>query len=150
MNVPFCLWVWQRSVVHHDQVEIMVHEPYLAFWEGSWRQAAVALVHRLMTIVLLGAARRIWVAIPMWEEAWRPYAFGRRVPFVWLPVPSGLPVSGTAGSSDIRRQYGGRGGALIGHFGTYGPAVSATPARTDPPGAAESLRAVTAAARRRQ
>ena len=124
MNLPFCLWLWQRSVVHGDQVDIMVHEPYLAFWEGSWRQAAVALVHRLMTVVLLGAAHRVWIAIPMWEERWRPYTLGRRVPFAWLPVPSGLVSADTSESNAIRERYAGREGALIGHFGTYGPAVS--------------------------
>ena len=72
MNLPFCFWLWNRSVVHGDRVDIMVHEPYLAFWEGSWRQAAVALVHRLMTVVLLSAVRRVWIAIPIWEARWRP------------------------------------------------------------------------------
>lgn len=125
MNVPFCLWLWGRSVLHRDRVDVMVHEPYLAFWEGSWRQAAVALVHRLMTVVLLRAAHRVWIAIPIWEDLWRPYLLGRRVPFTWLPVPSSLPTLEMPDASAIHNRYARRGAALIGHFGTYGPAVSA-------------------------
>jgi glycosyltransferase involved in cell wall biosynthesis len=124
MNLPFCLWLWRRAVVHGDEVDIMVHEPYLAFWEGPWRQAAAALVHRLMTVVLLRAARRVWIAIPGWEERWRPYALGRSVPFVWLPVPSGLRSGGTSDANAIRAQFSGRDRPLIGHFGTYGPPVA--------------------------
>lgn len=124
MNLPFCLWLWRRAVVHGDEVDIMVHEPYLAFWGGSWRQPAAALVHRLMTAVLLGAARRVWMSIPMWEQRWRPYNFGRRVPFAWLPVPSNI-VSRVAFEGDtVRERYAEPERALIGHFGTYGPHVS--------------------------
>ena len=41
-------------IVESDRnvVELMVHEPFLAFREGSWRQDLVALVHRLMITVL--------------------------------------------------------------------------------------------------
>src|SRR6266700_1765774 len=55
MNLPFCLWLWNRSWRCGDRVELMVHEPFLAFGEGSWRQDAAALVHRLMTVILLQA-----------------------------------------------------------------------------------------------
>ena len=70
----------------------MVHEPYLAFGEGSWKQNGVAAVHRLMTMVLLSAARRVWMSIPAWEASWRPYALGRPLSFHWLPVASNIPV----------------------------------------------------------
>src|SRR3954463_1068879 len=46
MNLPFCLWLWRRAVSHRDEVEVMVHEPYLPFGEGSWKQSGVAAVHR--------------------------------------------------------------------------------------------------------
>src|SRR4051812_4206756 len=32
MNIGFCKWLWNRSR-RGDRVELMVHEPYLAFWE---------------------------------------------------------------------------------------------------------------------
>ena len=56
MNLGFCLWLWSRAS-RGDDIELMVHEPYLAFWGGSWRQTAAAIVHRLMTVVLLRSAQ---------------------------------------------------------------------------------------------
>src|SRR5205807_10388299 len=63
MNLHFCLWLWRRAR-RGDRVEIMVHEPFLSFREGSWKQSGVAAVHRLMTIILLNAASRVWITIP--------------------------------------------------------------------------------------
>lgn len=120
MNVEFCRWVWNRAARHGDSVEIMLHEPYLQFGR-NWRQIAVALVHRLMTILLLRAACKVWISIPEWEQRWRPYALGRRVPFQWLPIPSGIPVvDNPGGVQTVRRRYASGDGMLIGHFGTYG------------------------------
>ena len=99
----------------------MVHEAYLAFRAGSWRQNAAALVHRLMTILLLRAAERVWVSIPEWERCWRPYTLGRRVPFGWVPIPSNIPIADSPNRTEaVRRRYAANGALLIGHFGTYG------------------------------
>src|ERR1700719_4177339 len=38
MNLPFCVWMWIRARVVGDDLGIMVHEPFLGFWEGTWRQ----------------------------------------------------------------------------------------------------------------
>lgn len=120
MNLPFCLWLWHRAVRRHDVVEVMVHEPYLAFGEGSWKQSGVAAVHRLMTVVLLNAARRVWMSIPAWEARWRPYALGRALPFQWLPVASNIAVvDDREGVSSIRARYASAGEQLVGHFGSY-------------------------------
>ena len=122
MNLAFCGWLWSRSVRHGDQVEVMVHQPFLPFRQ-AWRQNIAALVHRLMTIVLLRAADRIWVSIPEWERRWRPYAFGRPVPFQWLPIPSNIPVTDNISRIEaVRRRYASEGQLVIGHFGTYGAA----------------------------
>jgi glycosyltransferase involved in cell wall biosynthesis len=124
MNVPFCLWLWRRAKKHGDTVEFMVHEAFLGF-EGSWRQYGAALVHRLMTIILLRAATRAWFSDPQWERRWKPYAFGRRVPFQWLPVPSNIRVVGNETRTQaVRGRYVSEGGGLLmGHFGTYGAPV---------------------------
>jgi glycosyltransferase involved in cell wall biosynthesis len=120
MNLPFCLWLRRRSVRHQNVVELMVHEPYLAFAEGSWKQSGVAAVHRLMTMVLLNAARRVWISIPAWEKRLRPYALGRALPFHWLPVPSNIPVVDDRSAVDsVRTKYAPDGHQLVGHFGTY-------------------------------
>lgn len=122
MNVALCAWLWGRAALRGDRVELMVHEPFLAFGEGGGRQTAAAAAHRLMTTMLLRAASRVWVSIPAWERAWRPYALGRRVPFAWLPVPSTIAViDDAAGAGVVRARYASDEGArLVGHLGTYG------------------------------
>jgi glycosyltransferase involved in cell wall biosynthesis len=118
VNLPFCWWLHQRR--RRDHVEIIAHEAFLGFF-GSWKQRAAAVIHRLMVVLLLRAARRVYVTIPAWEQALRPYCLGRRIPFVWLPVPSNVPVVADPGNvQEIRGQYAGDQQVLVGHFGTYG------------------------------
>jgi glycosyltransferase involved in cell wall biosynthesis len=124
MNLPFCLWLLRRSR-RGDAVELMVHEAYLHLWEGTWRQTAAAAVHRVMTIVLLQAATRVWVSIPAWENMWRPYVIGRTVPFKWLPVPSVLDEAKLEDIDAARIQRRRAAGPLVGHLGTYGGPVAA-------------------------
>lgn len=119
MNLAFCLWLWRRSW-RGDEIELMVHEPSLGFGEGNVTHNIVAVVHRLMTIVLLLATRRVWISIPAWEQRWRPYTLGRQVEFRWLPVGSNIPVVEAQGESKtIRARFRGDSKMLIGHFGAY-------------------------------
>jgi glycosyltransferase involved in cell wall biosynthesis len=123
MNVPFCVWLWRRAKKRGDTVEFMVHEAFHRF-AGSWRQYGAALVHRLMTVILLRAATRVWFSDPQWERRWKPYAMGRSIPFQWLPVPSNIRiVRNEAETQLVHRRYLPEGGLLIGHFGTYGAPV---------------------------
>jgi glycosyltransferase involved in cell wall biosynthesis len=123
MNVWFCLWLARRARAG-DEVELMIHEPYLEFRRGPFRHVAMAGVHRLMTVVLLRAARKVWVSIPAWEQLLRPYALGRSLSMQWLPVPGCVgDVDGTPASS-IRSKYAAEGRHVIGHFGSYGTAVT--------------------------
>ncbi|HEY0367813.1 MAG TPA: glycosyltransferase, partial [Pyrinomonadaceae bacterium] len=55
LNLPFCLWLWGRAKLKLDRVEIIVHEPFLAYSEGSPKQDLAAAAHRLMVSVLLKA-----------------------------------------------------------------------------------------------
>ncbi len=127
MNVWLCLWLWWRARLCGDDLTIIVHEPFLAFGEGTRRQDAVAFVHRVMTTVLLAAAHLVWTTIPKWEECWRPYTLGRRVPFGWLPVPSTTPVVATAEEAAATRAlYAPADVPLVGHFGTYGELIAGT------------------------
>jgi glycosyltransferase involved in cell wall biosynthesis len=123
LNVGFCLWLRQRAR-RGDRVEIMVHEPYLAFGGGALRWAAAASVHRLMTVILARAACRIWIAIPDWERRWRPYLLGRDVPFTWLPVSSSLPEPSPDDVRRVRDRYALSGGPIVGHLGSYGSAAT--------------------------
>lgn len=120
MNIPFCLWVLRRARRHRDIVEIMVHEPFLRF-ERSWRQYGAALTHRIMTLILLRAATRVWFSTPQFQRLWERYKLGRQLPFQWLPIPSNIrAVSNAAAIEAIRGQYVPAGELLVGHFGTFG------------------------------
>ena len=121
LNLDFCRWMLRRSR-RGDIVEIMLHEPFLPFRAGL-RQAAAALVHRIMAVVLLRSAARVWVATPEWERRWRPYALARHVPFRWLPVPSTVAVdpAARATAAKIRSRILQPGGNVIGAFAAGTP-----------------------------
>jgi glycosyltransferase involved in cell wall biosynthesis len=123
MNVWFCVWLARRARAG-DAIELMVHEPYLEFRRGPLRHLAMACVHRLMTMVLLRASRKVWMSIPAWEPLLRPYALGRDLPMRWLPVPGCVADVSAAPAAAIRLTYAD-GQPLVGHFGSYGKAVTA-------------------------
>ena len=132
LNLPFCLWLWKRARHDRDTIEVMIHEPYLVFGR-NWRQIAAAVMHRVMTVLLLASAQRVWVAIPAWEAVLRPYALGRRLTFGWLPVPSNVPViDDPTGVEVIRARYAPVDAFLVGHFGTFGPYATAVLRETLP------------------
>jgi glycosyltransferase involved in cell wall biosynthesis len=123
LNLPFAFWLWRRAA-RGDAIELIVHEPYVGFG-GTWRRTFAAAVHRLMTIAVLRAAARVWMSIPLWESRLRPYALGRPIPMMWLPVPSNIPVSGDPrATAAIRRHVAAGGGPIVGHFGTYGEVIA--------------------------
>ena len=123
MNLWFCLWLARRAW-RGDEVELMVHEPYLEFRFGPVRHVLMACVHRVMTVVLLGAARKVWISIPAWERLLRPYTLGRALPMQWLPVPGCVADESAASAAAIRLKFVSAGRHLIGHFGSYGDAVT--------------------------
>lgn len=109
MNLPFCWWLYQRAR-QGDVIDLMVHEPFLRF-EGQPKQWIIAAVHRVMLVLVLAAARRVWCASPSWETYLRPYA-PRRTRFDRLPVPSNVPRGGA--------ELNGTQPYLIGHFSSFG------------------------------
>ena len=123
MNLPFCWWLWRRAMAG-DEVELMVHEPFVEFTGASVAQNAVAAVQRAMAMVLLNAVRRVWTAIPAWEPLLRPFAIGRRVPFAWLPIPNSLSEAGQDAVNAVRAALLGRATGIVGHFGSYGALVT--------------------------
>lgn len=119
LNIGFCRWARARARAG-DRVEIVVHEPFLPF---AMRPAhlAAAVVQRVMTAILLRAAAHVWVVTPAWEARWRPYAFGRAVPFTWLPEPASIPVTGDAAAATaVRARAGPAGTVIVGSFSCGG------------------------------
>jgi glycosyltransferase involved in cell wall biosynthesis len=123
MNVRFCLWLARRAA-HGDIVELMVHEPFIEMTWRPMRHAAIAIAHRLMAMILMNAASRVWVSIPAWQSKLRPYAVGRPVSIEWLPIPAAIETSSPIVASSIREKYVDDPQPLLGHFGSYGNDVS--------------------------
>jgi glycosyltransferase involved in cell wall biosynthesis len=113
VNLFFCLWLWMRARLKHDQLEIMFHEVWLSFG-GTWKANLAAAMHRIMVKLLKHAASRIWVA----GESWKKYLRGTRAPVGWLPVPSNIQCEvDPATVASIRRRCSTAEGPLAGHFG---------------------------------
>ncbi len=122
-NVPFCLWLLARSRLSHDDVRVMFHEPYFYFARQSARRNLLAAIHRVMAVLLLAAARRIYVSTASWTPLLRPLALGRKVDFTCLPIPTTLsPGAGAEDAGRVRLILLAECGVryLVGHFGTYG------------------------------
>lgn len=123
VNVGFCAWVLSRAL-RGDRIGIMFHEAFLEF-EGSWRRRGAGTAQRLMAMLLLLSAKRVWHTVPFQESQLRPYALGRKVNFVWLPVPSNVPrIQDPEGVAALRSKYGHGGSFLLGHFGTFNSYVT--------------------------
>ena len=124
MNLAFCLWLWSRAKRSHDEVDIVVHEPFLPFRGGSWKQYVAAGVHRLMATIILHAASRIWITIPVWEQRLRPYMLRRRVPVQWLPIPSNVECSELRAETSTNDAELNAKPQVLGHFGGLNSSVS--------------------------
>jgi len=113
MNIVFCLWLWLRARVKHDQVQIMFHEVWLSFGI-SWKANIAAAMHRVMVALLKHAASKIWIA----GESWKEYLQGAPVPVGWLPVPSNVSCRPSPGQiAAVREQCNGTGNQIVGQFG---------------------------------
>lgn len=118
MNLPLCLWIHHRAR-KGDIVDIMIHEPFLAF-EGSWKQKAAAAVHRIMTFTLLSAARHIWISTPAWRRPLEPFIGRGRARVQWLPVSSPVQaIDAPAEVAEVRSKYAAPDARVIGHFGLF-------------------------------
>jgi glycosyltransferase involved in cell wall biosynthesis len=122
MNLPFCFWLWQRSLAG-DAIELIVHEPFVTF-SGSVGQHVVAVAQRAMTLILLSAARRVWVTTRAWTPLLEPYLTGPGSKVEWLPVPSSLQSAEAAAVGKARARYAAEAEFLVGHFGTHGSLVT--------------------------
>lgn len=120
LNVPFSRWIARRARAG-DELDVIVHEPFVDFTGGSWTQPARAVVQRYMAREVLSPARRVWLAIPGWDDRLRaPWLTLREAPRV-LPVPGTIPVDRDAMAvMEIRNRLAGRSARLVGYFGAGG------------------------------
>jgi glycosyltransferase involved in cell wall biosynthesis len=121
LNVAFSKWIADRAR-SGDAVDVIVHEPFVDFFGGSWVQPARAVIQRYMTRTVLKSARRVWLSIPGWETRLRsPWVGLVEQPQV-LPVPGTIPVNGDAVAiGRLRSVLLGSADRLIGYFGAGGP-----------------------------
>ena len=123
LNVAFCLWLWRRAR-RGDVVDLMVHEPFLPFASGRPRQNIGAIAHRLMLMVLLRAAGRVWVSTPSFLPMVRPFGPRRAAPYAWLPIPSPVSITAHAVEVSVRRRTLAGTRPTVGYFGTANPLVA--------------------------
>jgi hypothetical protein len=123
MNLPLCLWLRYACPV---RPWVMFHEVAFPVLPGqALRHRLLARVQRGMAALAARAGERLFVSTPAWEPL-----LGRLAPGcapVWLPVPSNLPpAAGCAVVEEVRRSLdAGDRAVVVGHFGTFGPAISA-------------------------
>jgi glycosyl transferase family 4/glycosyl transferase family 1 len=126
-NLPFCLWLRSRR---RESIWVMFHEVMFRA-DGSEKASRQALstIQRWMARLVAGAAERAFVSIPGWLPMLEPF-MRPGATLTWLPVPSAIPVRvHPEATAAIRARYA-NGRPLVGHFGTYGGAISALLERT--------------------
>lgn len=120
MNVGFSQWIARRRDAG-DLPDVIVHEPFMDYFGSSWTQPARATVQRYMARTVLRSARRVWMAIPGWEERLLPTLRSSDIPFGILPVPGTIPVVNDARAVAALRSQLLRGRRhIVGYFGTGG------------------------------
>lgn len=122
MNLLFVLWLW---LLCPRRVWVMFHEvAYPLKPNQSWPERVLAVVQRLMAMIALRAASRVFVSIPGWIPRLRRLTHPLP-PVTWLPIPSNLPNGDRANAARIRERVLATGGErVVGHFGTFGGAIS--------------------------
>ncbi|HTL31188.1 MAG TPA: glycosyltransferase, partial [Tepidisphaeraceae bacterium] len=121
-NYPFAFWL----AAQRAPVWVMFHELYMPLRRGQpMRYNALALVQRLTLALVMHSTERVFVSIPAWGEMLAPLIDHQ--PVQWLPIPSGVAVEFDPSRVDeIREKYlAGAGTQLLGHFGTFGPPITA-------------------------
>ncbi len=125
MNLPFCFWLYANAKKNRGAT-VMFHEVELGVSPGDpVRYRLIHAVTKVMAMLAVRSASRIFVATPVWESRLRRYLSNDR-PIVWMPVPSTIAViDDCARIAAARRRWEFSNGRIIGHFGTYAPAIAA-------------------------
>ncbi len=125
MNLAFALWTAARSRVVGDDVRIMFHEVAFPFVSRPLRHNLIAIINRLMAVLLLAGGRRFYTSTLAWVPLLERWAL-RRIKVAWTPIPSNIHPEADVTTAAVRRAeiVNGRGGHVIGHFGTYSPGIT--------------------------
>jgi len=124
MNLPFAAWLAVRAR-RVAPIWVMFHEVAFPFVRRPLRHNLVAVVNRVMARAIAGAADRMLVSIPGWNDSLGKIC-PRARPAEWLPVPCNVA---TAAEPEVvaaaRSQYAPDPAApLVGHFGTFGRLIT--------------------------
>jgi Glycosyl transferase 4-like domain/Glycosyl transferases group 1 len=122
MNLPLCAWLFARC----RPLDVMFHEVAFPCVPGQpMRHKVLATVNRGMASLLLRGADRVMVSIPGWSPLLRRLAIRNRAD-IWIPTPSNLPTHFSEGDArEARRRLQiDPHRCLVGHFGTYGAAIT--------------------------
>src|SRR5262249_46036799 len=121
MNIPFCWWLSRRP----EPVWIVFHEvAYPLSSNQRLTHNLLGLATRLMVNLVVRKRGRIFVTIPSWK-AMLPGSPSLQRRITWLPVPSNIPTTACAvAAREVRGRLASNGETVVGHFGTYGPAVT--------------------------
>jgi glycosyltransferase involved in cell wall biosynthesis len=120
MNAGFSHWIARRHQAG-DLVDVIVHEPFMDYFGSSWTQPARAIVQRHMARTVLRSARRVWMAIPGWEDRLLPMLRSRDTAVGILPVPGTIPLARAAAAvTDVRARLLRGRARIVGYFGAGG------------------------------
>ena len=124
MNLPFAAWVATRAQ-RLAPVSVMFHEVAFPFVRQPLRHNVLAIVNRVMARVIAGAADRVLVSIPGWNDLLVEIC-PRARPAEWLPVPCSVATAADPGAVAIARcRYAPDPSTpLVGHFGRFGSLIT--------------------------
>jgi len=122
MNLAFSAWLFAHG--KYD-ISIMFHEVACPIsLEQPLGRSIQGAVHRVMALLVARHATRVFVATPAWAKLLKP-VLRKGQSVSWLPVPSNIPVvDDSDGIASLRKRYAPRGGALLGHFGTFETSIA--------------------------
>lgn len=123
MNFPFVFWMYSRR--RQLDISMMFHEVVFPMgWSRPLMHNVLGASTRVMAAMAARTARRVFVATSSWERYLRRWVPKER-PIVCLPMPSTIAtVEDREAIAAVRRQYQADGGAIVGHFGTYGAGIA--------------------------
>ncbi|MBI3759024.1 MAG: glycosyltransferase [Deltaproteobacteria bacterium] len=125
MNLPFCLWLYAHTR-KYGGATVMFHEVELGILPGDpMRYRLIDAANTLMARLVVRSAAQIFIAALTWKTILRRYNTEGR-PITWLPMPSTIAVvDDKARIAAAKLHMVPGGGPVVGHFGTFAPAIAA-------------------------